>query len=125
MPQLATSGATARERVLAGIAFMDRVTPGWRLKIKPDRLNIQSDCTCAIAQVHGSFNEHWQRLFGNDLKRAADLGFYAHAAHTRGARDEYAVLTAEWKKVLAAENAAREQVQGHIAQKRQFARAAA
>ena len=125
MPQLAISGATAHERVLAGIAFMDRTTRDWRLKINPDRLNIRSDCTCAIAQVHGSFNEHWQRLFGNDLKRAADLGFYAYAAHTRGARDEYAVLTAEWKKVLAAEKAAREQVQAHIARKRFGFRAAA
>lgn len=108
MLRIATSGLTAQQRVLAGIAFLDKNAEGWRSKINPDTLDIQFDCTCAVAQVFGSYNANVGRgRLLESHKKAADLGFYAYNHMNEGADAEYAVLTKAWLDILAAENAVR------------------
>lgn len=109
MLTLATSGLSAHQRVIAGIGFLDKTSPGWRNKIDRDTLDIRYDCTCAIAQVHGSFNDNVgkDRLIKSH-KQAADLGFYAYCHGTAGERAEYAALTKAWRHILAAEDAVRQ-----------------
>lgn len=124
--QLASSGLSAHQRAMAGIAFMDQTAPGWRSKIDRKTLNIRFDCTCAIAQVHGSYNENvgaGKLLPSNDF--AADRGFFAYSHGTAGAKAEYAALTKAWLDILAAEDATRTQVQSYVARKRISQRAVA
>lgn len=107
--QLATSGMSAHQRALAGIAFMDRTSPGWRGKINRQKLNIMYDCGCVVGQVHGSYNANRGKgkLLPNN-KVAADRGFFAYSHGTAGETAEYAALTKAWRDILAAEDAVRE-----------------
>lgn len=124
--QLASSGLSAHARAMAGIAFMDQTSPGWREKIDRGNLNIMYDCGCVIGQVHGSYNEN--RGKGKLLpsnKFAADRGFFAYCHGADGEKAEYAALTNAWLSILAAEDAARAQVQSYMARKRTMQRAVA
>jgi hypothetical protein len=117
--QLARSGLSAHERVLAGIAYLDRHHKGWRSNLDRGTLDIASNCDCAWAQGSGTydFNGTWI-VSEQRLKQAADLGFYAYAHGTRGAAAEYRALTTAWLDALAAEDAIREEVEAYVARNR-------
>lgn len=53
----------ARESVLRGAAVLDKVEPGWELKIDLAELNLSSGCQCVLGQVYGEYDEGCEVLF--------------------------------------------------------------
>lgn len=105
--QLASSQPTIMQRVMAGVAYMDRNRKGWRDRIDRKRLNIAHDCGCVIGQEFGSFNDIAETLFGS-YRNAAKYGFYAYSHGTSAAHLEYAALTSGFKQALAAGDAVKQ-----------------
>jgi hypothetical protein len=98
---------------MSGIAFLDKNVAGWRSKINIGSLNIQTDCGCVVGQIFGSFNDKREQMFGT-YAGAANRGFYAYNHLNDGANDEYRLLTAEWKRVLQAEQTVRRSLMAHL-----------
>jgi hypothetical protein len=66
-----------------GADVLDKINPGWELKIDPANLSLESGCMCVLGQLYGSYSlgcdevERWGLLRGD----SSDLGFCVDAAH--------------------------------------------
>jgi len=84
----------------AGAKFLDREQPGWETLIDLNELHM-NDCTqCILGQLYGWYDDGLSALNlgafnGYD---AADLGF--DTAGSRGATEDYDVLTHQWAKQI-------------------------
>ena len=105
--------ATIAERVDAGAAFLDEHDPGWwrQPRIDLDRLDLGQPCGCVLGQlyVHDCPEPPLHYMHAMDAfdlppigDADADLGFDS-SLEIEG---EYALLTAEWKRVIEARRAA-------------------
>jgi hypothetical protein len=104
--------ATIVERVAAGVALLDRTTPGWDTKISLADLRIESPCDCVCGQVFGNYDLRPEESQGN---KDADYGFEAASARTDSysvidVEYEYAALNDEWRRVVAGRRLARKEV---------------
>jgi hypothetical protein len=86
-------------RVRAGMAYLDRISPGWREDVDIDNLKMSSDSRCIIGQVYGSYDRFRVRQYMT-WKKAYDLGFYEDDPFRRWIH--YPKLTQAWKQELAA-----------------------
>lgn len=82
------------ETVQRGAAFLDERLPGWRDRVNPDTLKMESSCDCVLGQVLGSYGEGAQ-LLGLTDDELRELGFY------RASNRPWATLANAWRKVLA------------------------
>jgi hypothetical protein len=53
----------ARESVERGAALLDKIEPGWELKIDLAELNLSSSCRCVLGQLYGEYEEGCEILF--------------------------------------------------------------
>lgn len=98
-------------RVARGVALLDEKRPGWRDRIDLDALDMRSSRDCVLGQLYAdhedvdwphrtAFHVGATELLG-DVEDAAAYGF-ENGAEFRDldAADEYAELTAEWRRVI-------------------------
>lgn len=92
---------TVADRVKLGAALLDRRSPRWRTRIDAARLDMEWGSQCVLSQLFGSYMAGVRAVGLRDAKPSrtscpeADHGFC-----TRGPRESYAVLTAEWLKLF-------------------------
>lgn len=79
-------------RVRRGIAFLDRVHPGWRNKINPKRLDIASSRDCVLGQLYGDYFRG--AVLTDSWMDPEQLGF--------GTCVSYTLLNHAWQYALAA-----------------------
>lgn len=101
---LATAAAQVTAHVQAGVAFLDRVRPGWDEHINLGLLNVASSDCCIIGQVTNrelvitqdsdKAFELWARLIQFGRTRGFQATTLLPSLH------EYAMLTAEWRRVI-------------------------
>jgi hypothetical protein len=96
------AAATVRARVERGAAFLDTRVPGWRDRIDPETLRINSSDKCVLGQLFGSY-ELGCFAVGKVPYETAALGF-THSLTILGAgtggTDEWAELNREWQAFL-------------------------
>ena len=91
-----------RDRVEAGVAWLDQYDPGWWRVDQPghgpdggpidlDRLDIQSACRCVLGQRNGSFYN-----VPITMDQAVEFGFDAN----RHGRAEFEALGEEWTRII-------------------------
>lgn len=92
---------TITERVAAGAAWLDENKPGWVERISLDKLDIESDCGCALGQVYGGYNDspYTARWHAKGKYLAVERGFVVDILEN-DQRGAYAALTAEWKRII-------------------------
>lgn len=88
-----TESLTAR--VQAGIELLDANAPGWRDKVNPATLDMQSSWRCVLGQVYGSLGEG-SSLLGEAIGRF-ELPTYGF--NTSG--ESFEDLTDEWRRQIA------------------------
>jgi hypothetical protein len=111
---------TIAERVAAGAAFLDEREPGWWERINLDELDLHSACRCVLGQLAtdlGYVETGWGNILGRfELRRwrwsyefdglpDTDVACGFNAGGNQ-AQEEYAALTAEWKRVIEARRSA-------------------
>jgi hypothetical protein len=114
--------ATIAERVAKGAALLDEKRPGWDAAIDLAVLDLESCRLCVIGQLFGAAYEMawagrwpdggWLGPFSYGVD-ALGLGpsLRAEFAHGFDGRSgEYADLTAEWRRLIAARRLAAERV---------------
>ena len=93
-----------RDRVEAGVAWLDQHDPGWWKVDQPghgpnggpidlDVLDIQSPCRCVLGQRWGNY---YSSSIGITMDEATDFGFDT-AGHGRA---EFEALGEEWTRVI-------------------------
>lgn len=93
-----------RDRVEAGVKWLDMKVPDWRGRINLGTLNLISHTTCVLGQVFG----HYGRAVTDNaelLGRGAAQHGFSHTEHMEqslSARSaEYAQLQAAWEEELS------------------------
>lgn len=88
---------TDRERVAAGIEWLDASRFGWRENVDFDKLDLASAVDCLLGQAYAM--PYWEAVKYSLLSAVeiVDLGF----ANATGDPGRYRELTAEWKRQLA------------------------
>ena len=81
--------------VRRGAEMLDERLPGWRDRVNPGRLKLDSECGCVLGQVLGGYSEGVKLLGLND-RDAERYGFW-----TRG-RQSWDRLTEGWKALVSA-----------------------
>lgn len=96
--------ASVAERVAAGMAFLEERRPYAAGEINLNWLDIRDCFDCALGQLYGSFDMGREAL-GLSVLAADEMGFTcastADASDAAG-DDEFAELTAEWRRVITA-----------------------
>lgn len=96
-----------RERVERGIAYLDRMTPGWDQRIDLEMLDMNSCTRCVLGQLYGDY-EHGLTKIGlrapyaawmeaESTKAAVNYGFFTRRGISRWDR-----LTELWRELLQA-----------------------
>jgi len=107
------SAAIAR-RVAKGAALLDEKRPGWDAAIDLAALDLGSCHLCVVGQLFGPEQEYGldEGPFGYGLNalgiprfREGEYGFDRHAI-----AEEFADITAEWRKLIVARRLAAERV---------------
>jgi hypothetical protein len=103
--------ATIRDRVARGAALLDEKRPGWDARVDLAVLDLGDCRRCVVGQLFGPEYEHEHERdwgvygWGLDMLglNAARFEEYAHGFDIEdfGGR-EFAALTAEWRRVIAA-----------------------
>lgn len=104
-----------RDRVLAGVAFLDETVPDWRERINLDTLDVSSGQNCVLGQVFAhkatesgsgflyaieTFGGGWEWIDGEWRVWQTDRGFALDG--TTSYQHENTVLNRAWRLVLAA-----------------------
>lgn len=96
-----------RERVAAGIAYLDADRPDWITKVDPDTIDVSDPLCCPAGQVYGSFN--WLPFMlsppeGFSLRGlyalAESLGFDAAPGRASCEDRDFAELTQAWREAI-------------------------
>ena len=91
-------------RVAKGVQWLNENHEGWRDAIDTDTLDMGSDHTCIIGQIHGEFHDLYR-----PLTWMADHGFYLTGEEIAGGpeddwslnhADMYSLLKDAWLNVL-------------------------
>lgn len=101
---------TIAERVAAGAAFLDEHEPGWDQRIDLGRLDIAAGCSCILGQLHGDYGVGLSDSGVIDVdvpgyhlpEEAYGFVWIGIDSEITEIRD----LTAEWKRLIAARQAA-------------------
>lgn len=89
---------TVATRVRKGAKFLDKVRPGWALKIKVPTLDLENGDRCILGQLYGDYSDGINKLLpGDDDERPIAHGFIA-SDDERGleATEEYPELDRLW-----------------------------
>ena len=104
---------TIETRVAQGVALLDEQLPGWVDRIDLDTLNLASPCRCILGQTWDEWSDptdeddryflHAHRLLGPAAGVVAEAEHGFNSVHYgRLMREEFAALTAEWRRVILA-----------------------
>ena len=93
-----------------GALFLDEKHPGWENEIDVDRLNMFSDVSCVLGQLHGGYwiGLHQLGINPHTNTELFRLGFNASAHKVSPAstlRGLYSLLTKAWKQQIAVRRA--------------------
>lgn len=98
-------------RVARGVALLDRTLADWDERIDLDRLDLESTCGCILGQEFADYaddfdNEDWTpydaAISELPIDGYGDAWRYGFDRHRNEGGNEYADLTAEWKRVILA-----------------------
>lgn len=84
------------ERIQRGMAYLDRVNPGWIYKVDVMRLKLSNCTKCVLGQLYGNYRTYVKQLgYKTDGTWAKRHGFYP--------RDdtEWVALTWQWQYVIS------------------------
>lgn len=90
---------TLEARVIAGMCYLDAITPGWKKEINVEELDLRIDEDCVLGQLYGSCDYV-------ELTAAAAyaLGFHIDPyGEEKPSSRSWKVLTETWKKNLKKE----------------------
>lgn len=96
----ATTQEQARKRVAAGVAFLDKKSPGWRKKIDLRYFNVASGQQCVLGQLHGSYG-NGIRALGLKARLFREKDTVRYGFTSMGGPSDFRLLTEEWKLALA------------------------
>jgi len=82
-----------KDRVRAGIAFLNVVRPGWFRKINTNKLDLSNANVCILGQIEGDFFSG-KMIHNLDQSLTVNMGFEADFPVT----DRYPLLTKFWKR---------------------------
>jgi hypothetical protein len=103
--------STVAERVAAGAAWLDEHEPGWETLMNVLDLDMSVGCRCVLGQLYAAAAEdsNWEDGFSHGVAahdissdQCIALGFDTHPL---GPVNEFAALTAEWRRVITARRA--------------------
>jgi hypothetical protein len=107
--------AAIAERVAAGAALLDEKRPGWWRQVDLAVLDLEDCRLCVIGQLFGPEWEYSRGSYGAGLAALGlDAGRYEEFAYGFDIENfrEFADLTAEWRRLVAARRLAAERVKG-------------
>ena len=105
---------TIAVRVAAGAALLDERKPGWWQQVETVQLETQSSSCCVLGQVFGRYSAGRRALGSSSLMGMDDHETVARGFAVTGDEGpvwkpetaEYALLDAEWKRVISERQAA-------------------
>jgi hypothetical protein len=94
--------ATIAGRVARGAALLDEMKPGWDARVDLAELDLSSCRQCVVGQLFGEEFGRWPYETG---LRALGIPFFGedeYGFEKEATGEEYAALTAEWRRVVTA-----------------------
>lgn len=88
-----------KAEIKKGMAWLDRVHPGWELEVDVAKLDQNDPCMCMLGQLEGGF---YTALDSHKiLDEGEHLGFYTKFAKNFAgwwvSKDDWDILTEEWR----------------------------
>lgn len=77
----------------AGAEYLDKVRPGWELKIDAATLNMNHSRQCVVGQTLGDFWYHLRADPNHSMYWAEEHGFMVLGSNIS---EQYSILTEEW-----------------------------
>lgn len=116
MTDTTQAAPTARTRVAAGAAWLDRNVPDWVGRIDLDELMMRSVCDCVLGQLFGDYYAApitlddsiamgFDTAEGKALQRFAELSDAEVLAALERMSAEFAALASEWWSLIEARRA--------------------